>query len=189
MLNHVTWCFTVVYKLFICIAMLLQANYKLGLLYLRAMTLKHLITFLLIAVMAIPQAKAQLGVLNDLLGSLNIQGTLFCTSNDNMGVPGVSTPVFPNAQVQVVCGGKVFSKVTTDGDGMFSITMNSLLFDLSSLLSGCNLVVATPLSNCNTKLPSVGGLISALQFVGITHLGTQTIANITPSGFHFIPST
>ncbi|XP_027338301.1 phylloplanin-like [Abrus precatorius] len=153
------------------------------------MTLKYLITFLLIAVMPIPQAKAQLGLLSDLLSSVNVQGTVFCSFKNNMGANGAALPVFPNAQVKLLCGGKVFSDATSDGDGRFSIMMDSLLFDLSSLLTGCNLVVATPLSNCNAKLPSAGALISALQFVGINHVGTQTIANITPSGFHFMPST
>ncbi|TKY72586.1 Phylloplanin protein [Spatholobus suberectus] len=153
------------------------------------MAMKHCITFLLIAVMAIPQAKAQLGVLSGLLGSVNIQGTVLCTSKDNMGVNGAAIPVFQNAQVQLICGGKELSNATTNDDGTFSIMMDPLLLDLSSLFNGCNVVVATPLSKCNAKLPSAGGLISTLQFVGISRIGTQTIANITPSGFHFVPST
>ncbi|KAJ1407663.1 pollen Ole e I family allergen [Sesbania bispinosa] len=140
--------------------------------------------------MAIPQGKAQLGLLNDILGSVNIQGIVSCTSKvDNMGVNDAVTPGFSDAQVQLMCGGKVLSDAKTDGDGMFSIKMDSLLYDLSSLISGCNLVVATPLSNCNSKLPSVGGLISKLRFVGISGVGTHTVANIAPSGFHFMPST
>lgn len=62
---------------------------------LRAMTyIKNLITCVLIIVMAIPEAKAQVGILNDLLGSANIQGTVLCTSNDNVGVNGAAIPVF-----------------------------------------------------------------------------------------------
>ncbi|KAL5140968.1 Phylloplanin [Glycine soja] len=155
------------------------------------MTFKYFITFLLIAAMAIniPQTLAQLGILSGLLGSVsNIQGTVFCTSKDNMGVKGASVPVFPNAQVQLVCGGKELSNAKTNDDGTFSMMMDPLLLDLASLLSGCNLVVATPLSNCNAKLPSTGGLISTLNFAGITSVGTQTMANIIPSGFHFLPS-
>ncbi|XP_061370539.1 phylloplanin-like [Gastrolobium bilobum] len=153
------------------------------------MTLKNLVTLLLIAVVAIPQAKAQLGVLNDLLGSINIQGTVLCSSKDNMDINGSANPAFSNAQVQLLCGGKVFSNARTEGDGMFSIMMDPLVYDLSSLLSGCNLVVATPLSNCNSKLPSAGALVSTLRFVGISLLGTRTVANVNPSGFHFMPST
>jgi hypothetical protein len=84
----------------------------------------------------------------------------------------------------------MLSNATTDGDGKFSMMMdNPLLYDLSSLLTGCNLMVPTPLSNCNTKLPSVGGLISTLKYVGISRIGIHTLANIAPSGFHFIPLT
>lgn len=90
--------------------------------------------------------------------------------------------------MQLVCGGKELSNAKTNDDGTFSMMMDPLLLDLASLLSGCNLVVATPLSNCNAKLPSTGGLISTLNFAGITSVGTQTMANIIPSGFHFLPS-
>ncbi|CAJ2662202.1 phylloplanin-like [Trifolium pratense] len=151
------------------------------------MTMKYFITFYLIVAMAIPQTKAQLGILNDLLGSANIKGTVLCTSKDNVGA---ATPGFSNAQVQLQCGGNMLSNATTDNNGKFSMMMdNPLLYDLSSLLTSCNLMVPTPLSNCNTKLPSAGGLISTLKYVGISHIGTQTLANIAPSGFHFIPLT
>lgn len=64
------------------------------------MALKHFITFLLIGVlvMAIPQAKAQLGleILEGLLGLVNIQGTVFCTHKDKIDVKGGTTPVFPS---------------------------------------------------------------------------------------------
>ncbi|XP_014498961.1 uncharacterized protein LOC106760037 [Vigna radiata var. radiata] len=154
------------------------------------MSLKHSIMFLLIAAMAIPQTKAQLGFLSGLLGSVsNIQGTVFCTSKDNVSVKGPSNPVFPDAEVQLVCGGKEFSKARTNDDGKFSIMMDPLLLDISSLVNGCNLVVGTPLSNCNTKLPSSGNLVSNLNFVGINRVATQTIAKIIPSGFHYVPST
>lgn len=84
----------------------------------------------------------------------------------------------------------MISNATSDDDGKFSIMMDDpLLFDISSLLNGCNLMVPTPLSNCNTKLPSFGGLISTLKYVGISRIGTSTLANIAPSGFHFIPIT
>ncbi|CAL0334951.1 unnamed protein product [Lupinus luteus] len=150
------------------------------------MSLKYLfVTLLLIATMAIPQVKAQLGLLNGLLGSINIQGIVTCTSKDNIN--GAPTPVFSNAEVQLVCDGKVLSSATTNGGGMFSIMMDSLLFNLSSMLNGCNLVVTTPLSNCNSNLPSVGNLISTLHFGGTTLVGTKTVANIAPSGFQFVP--
>lgn len=93
-----------------------------------------------------------------------------------------------DAHVQLLCGGKEISNGGTDADGNFTIKTDPLLLDLSSFLTGCNVVVATPLFNCNASLPSVGSLISNLEFAGINRIGTQTITNITPSGFHFVPS-
>ncbi|XP_057753229.1 phylloplanin-like [Arachis stenosperma] len=154
-----------------------------------AMKIVVMLSLLVVVAMAIPKAKAQLGILNDLLGSANIQGTVLCTLNlkDNVDDNGDGAPAFSNAQVQLMCGGKVLSNATTNGAGKFSMKMDSvdsLVYDLSSMLSGCNLMVPTPLSDCNSNLPSVGSLISTLRFLGITN----SVANITPSGFHFVPS-
>ncbi|KAJ7955124.1 phylloplanin-like [Quillaja saponaria] len=107
---------------------------------------------LLVTVMAlIPEAKAQLGLIGGLLGLIRIQGTVFCIANGNMGVNGTATPVFSNAQVQLQCGGNLVSTAITNNLGIFSIVLDPLQFVLSSLLSGCNLVVNTPLSNCNAQ--------------------------------------
>ncbi|KAI9195318.1 hypothetical protein LWI28_013729 [Acer negundo] len=153
-----------------------------------ALNLKSLLfVSLFIALVAAPIAEAQLGLISGLLGLIRIQGTVFCTSNGNMGVNGTETPVFPNALVQLQCGaGNVVSSATTNGSGVFSIVLDPLQFILSSLLTNCNLVVNTPLSNCNSKLPSVGCLLSSLQFIGNTLLGLLNVANIVPSGFQFL---
>ncbi|KAH7513381.1 phylloplanin [Ziziphus jujuba] len=144
---------------------------------------------LMVAVMAAPMAEAQLGIISSLLGLIRIQGTLYCTPNGNMGVNGTSTPVFSNALVQLQCGsGNVVSSATTNSSGIFSIVLDPLHFVLSSLLSDCKLVVSTPLSTCNASLPSAGGLLSSLQFIGNTVLGLLNISNIIPSGFQFLPS-
>uniref|UniRef100_A0A2N9H7J4 Phylloplanin n=1 Tax=Fagus sylvatica TaxID=28930 RepID=A0A2N9H7J4_FAGSY len=141
---------------------------------------------LMVAAFAIPIAGA--GLISGLLGLTRIQGTLFCTLNGNIGANGTSTPVFPNALVQLQCGaGNVVSSATTNGSGVFSILLDPLQYVLSSLLTDCNLVVNTPLSSCNAKLPSVGGLLSSLQFIGNTLIGLLNVANIIPTGFQFIP--
>ncbi|KAL7220713.1 hypothetical protein ACSBR2_013573 [Camellia fascicularis] len=155
------------------------------------MALKSLLlVFLLIAALtAVPMAEAQLGLISGLLGLIRIQGTVFCTANGNMGVNGTSTPVFPNAKVQLQCGaGNTVSSATTNNSGIFSMALDPLQFVLSSLLSNCNLLVSTPLSNCNLNLPSVGGLLSPLQFIGNTLQGLLNISNIIPSGFQFLPN-
>ncbi|XVF28294.1 hypothetical protein REPUB_Repub15cG0017700 [Reevesia pubescens] len=134
--------------------------------------------------LVIPMAEAQIGgLISGLLGLIKIQGTLFCTVDGNMGANGTATPVFPNALVQLQCGGNVVSSSTTNGSGIFSILLNPLEFLLPSLLNNCNLAVKTPLSNCNASLPSVGGLVSSLQLLGNTLVGLLNITNIVPAGF------
>ncbi|XWS08583.1 hypothetical protein CRYUN_Cryun40dG0014700 [Craigia yunnanensis] len=131
-----------------------------------------------------PMAEPQLGgLISGLLGLIKIQGTLFCTVDGNMGVNGTATPVFPNALVQLQCGGNVVSSSTTNGSGIFSILLDPLQFLLPSLLNNCNLAVRTPLSNCNATLPSVGGLFSSLKVLGNTLVGLLNITNLVPTGF------
>ncbi|XVE82162.1 hypothetical protein DITRI_Ditri15bG0124600 [Diplodiscus trichospermus] len=151
------------------------------------MALKTLIfVCFLVAAMALvaPMAEAQLGgLISGLLGLIKIQGTLFCTVDGSMGVNGTATPVFPNALVQLQCGGNVVSSSTTNASGVFSILLDPLQFLLPSLLDNCNLAVKTPLSNCNATLPSVGGLFSSLQVLGNTLIGLLNITNLGPTGF------
>ncbi|XWS39017.1 hypothetical protein CRYUN_Cryun18bG0014000 [Craigia yunnanensis] len=157
------------------------------------MALKTLMFFcLLVAAMALaaPMAEAQLGgLISGLLGLIKIQGTLFCTVDGNMGVNGSATPVFPNALVQLQCGGDVVSSSTTNGSGIFSILLDPLQFLLPSLLNNCNIIVKTPLSNCNATLPSIGGLVSSLQILGNTLVGLLSITNLGTTGFKLLPST
>ncbi|KAJ6980894.1 phylloplanin-like [Populus alba x Populus x berolinensis] len=148
-----------------------------------------LVSLMIAAILAAPVAEAQLGLIGGLLGLIRIQGTLFCTADGNMGANGTATPVFPNALVQLQCGGNVVSTSTTNGSGMFSILLDPLNYILSSVLSDCNLKVDTPLISCNSSLPALGGLLSPLQFIGNTALGALlSVANIIPAGFRFVPS-
>ncbi|KAL8481493.1 hypothetical protein ACS0TY_027315 [Phlomoides rotata] len=148
------------------------------------MALKTLVV--LSFLIALPLAQAQLGgLLGPLLGLLRIQGVVFCTPNGGIGLNGTATPVFPNALVQLQCGATVVSTATTNGSGLFSILLDPLNFVLSTLLSGCRLVVNTPLASCNATLPSVGGLVSNLQFIGNTVTGLLNVGNMIPAGFRF----
>ncbi|KAK3005347.1 hypothetical protein RJ639_015864 [Escallonia herrerae] len=145
-----------------------------------------LVVSLLAIAIAASTAEAQLGLIGGLLGLVRIQGTLFCTLNGNIGVNGTSTPVFPNALVQLRCGGTVVSAATTNGSGSFSIVLDPAQVLLSSILSSCNLVVNTPLSTCNATLPAVGSLLSPLQLIGNTLVGLLNVANLIPAGFQFL---
>ncbi|XP_022973793.1 phylloplanin-like [Cucurbita maxima] len=135
-------------------------------------------------------AEAQLGSIGSLLSLTRIQGTVFCTADGNIGANGTATPIFPNAAVQLQCGnGNVVSTATTNSAGMFLILLNPLQFLLSSLTSNCSVLVNTPLSSCNATLPSVGNLVSGLNFAGTILQGLLSITNIIPRGFTFQPST
>ncbi|KGN57120.1 phylloplanin [Cucumis sativus] len=135
-------------------------------------------------------AEAQFNIIGSLLKLINIQGTVFCTADGNIGTNATSTPVFPNALVQLQCGnGNIVSTTTTNNGGIFSMFLNPVQFVLSSLLSNCNLVVKTPISDCNATLPSTGFLTSSLQFLGsFVQDGLMQIMKVAPNPFTFIPS-
>lgn len=109
---------------------------------------------LMVALIATPVAVAQLGgLLNGLLGSIRIDGVLFCSLNGIIN--GTTTPVFPNASVQLRCGaGNVVSSTTTNGSGVFSLVLDPLQNILSSILSNCSLVVATPTIMSRPEIPT-----------------------------------
>ncbi|KAI8566051.1 hypothetical protein RHMOL_Rhmol02G0009300 [Rhododendron molle] len=141
------------------------------------------VSLMVVAMAAAPMAEAQLGLISGLLGLIKIDGLVRCSVNAST----TTAPAFPNALVQLQCGsGNVVSSATTNGSGLFSIVLDPLQFLLSTLLTGCNLVVKTPLSTCDSTLPGVGGLISSLQLIGNTLLGLLNITNIVPSGFNFL---
>ncbi|XP_050374198.1 phylloplanin-like [Argentina anserina] len=140
--------------------------------------------------MVVP-ASAQFG-LGDLLNFLrigSIQGILFCSGNGTATVGSNGTiisPPFSNATVQLRCGsgnGTVISTGITSSTGQISIPLNILSFSLSQILSGCRLVVATPLAQCNVTLPSVGTLTSNLIRNGTITIGGINIPILSPIGF------
>ncbi|KAI9195935.1 hypothetical protein LWI28_019559 [Acer negundo] len=142
-----------------------------------ALNLKSLLfVSLFTALVAAPIAEATVSI-----RLLQLQGSVFCTPDGNILVNGTATPVFPNAVVQLRCGaGNVVVSAITNGAGVFSnIGLFPLNLSLSTLLSTCNLVVNTPLSNCNSMLPSVGRLQSPIQFNGTILLGPLNTLNIT----------
>ncbi|CAH2053530.1 unnamed protein product [Thlaspi arvense] len=118
-----------------------------------------------------------LGDLSGLLGLITIRGNVRCSVNGN-----ASAPAFPNAGVQLQCGGNVVSASTTNGAGIFAILVNPVQILLSSLLSDCQLAVTTPLSTCNASLPT-GQLLSPLTTVGNIVSGILRIVTLGPTGF------
>ncbi|XP_055815204.1 phylloplanin-like [Solanum dulcamara] len=151
---------------------------------------KIFLIFLLAALIATPVAVAEGGLLSGLLGLIRIDGVLFCSLNGKIDViNGTTTPIFPNASVQLQCGaGNVVSSTTTNESGVFSLALDPLQNILSSLLSNCNIVVTSPLSTCNARLPSVGLLQSALQLVGKSSVGLLRIVNLGANAFQLMPN-
>ncbi|CAI9291438.1 unnamed protein product [Lactuca saligna] len=153
------------------------------------MAFKSMIVLVALLV-ATSQAEAQiLGIpgLSGLLGIININGTIFCSTNGNI-IPNVATPTppFSNALVQVTCGGNVIASAITNGLGGFNIVLNPLQFLLTSILSSCNVVVASPLSSCNSSLPSTGFLQAPLLLFGNTVRGLLSVVTLIPSLFQLI---
>ncbi|RVW99063.1 Phylloplanin [Vitis vinifera] len=155
------------------------------------MALKSLLFFsLLVAVAAAPVAEAQLGnIIGSILDLIRIQGICFAQPTATWVLMAPQPQLSPvNAPVQLQCGaGNVISSATTNSAGLFSILLDPLQFLLSSLLTNCNLVVNTPLSTCNSGLPSSGALLSPLRLIGNTLQGPLHITNIIPANFVFLP--
>ncbi|GAA0147173.1 hypothetical protein LIER_06939 [Lithospermum erythrorhizon] len=154
-----------------------------------------------VSLISAPIAQAQQGGLGDLLGGLggngsgvgllgliNIIGNISCSLDGSSSVVnGVATPPFPNALVQLQCGGNVVSSARTNAEGMFSILLDPVLIALSKLLSACNTVMPTPLSTCNPKLPSDGRLVSGnLQLLETTVSGPLSIIKVVPRILKFV---
>ncbi|KAJ3699856.1 hypothetical protein LUZ61_003561 [Rhynchospora tenuis] len=125
----------------------------------------------------IAHAQLDLGLLGGILNSLlSVNGVVPCSIGGNSS----TTSVFPNAGVQLRCGGKVVGSTTTNSNGAFSIV--GLLTLVPNLLGSCNVVVTTPLASCNVSLPSTGFLTAGLNPVS-NLLG---IINLVPGVFSLV---
>ncbi|TVU47100.1 hypothetical protein EJB05_06681, partial [Eragrostis curvula] len=102
-----------------------------------------------------------------------ISGIVPCSTGSSINV--ATAPVFPNAGVQLVCGGKVVAGATSDGTGAFLINTGPVVgTDLLTVLLGnqCKVVVITPLAACNVSLAGATGTLTApLKLLG-TSTGT-----------------
>ncbi|WP_323677935.1 hypothetical protein, partial [Halorubellus sp. PRR65] len=73
-----------------------------------------------------------------------------------------TSPAFPDAEVELRCGGNKVAGATTSRNGSFAIETD-MTGALAALLGACELVVDTPLAKCNATLPAAGTLVSGLQ--------------------------
>ncbi|CAL9103060.1 unnamed protein product, partial [Musa acuminata var. zebrina] len=138
-----------------------------------------LLGLMIVAVIA-PVAIAQ-------LGNIIVSGTVPCSTSTTTVT--AATPVFPNATVLLQCGSNVISSAITNSNGVFTMLVNPV-DSLLTLLNSCKLVIPTPLSTCNTSLPSTGILQSSLQLLSRGLLGgiLGGILNFVPTLFTFVGS-
>ncbi|KAG8063421.1 hypothetical protein GUJ93_ZPchr0003g16603 [Zizania palustris] len=97
-----------------------------------------------------------------------VTGIVPCSTGSSISV--ASVPAFPNAGVQMVCGGRVVGGATADGSGVFTINMGTLNTTMLLPLVGnqCKVVVTTPLSACDVSLAGVAGTLTApVQLLGL----------------------
>ncbi|KAF5798808.1 putative phylloplanin [Helianthus annuus] len=134
-----------------------------------------------VVVLGSSQTKAQLPSLslnND--GLVNVSGIIYCSVNSTIVVNGSNpTPPFPNALVLLVCGENLIASTMTNGIGAFNITLRGSPLRVTSLLSSCKVVVATPPSICNAALPAKP-LKASLRYVGSNIVGLSKVTTLTP---------
>ncbi|GJN10698.1 hypothetical protein PR202_ga28815 [Eleusine coracana subsp. coracana] len=105
----------------------------------------------------------------------------FVPCNNGTSMRTGSAPGFPNAVVQLQCpDGGVAANATTDGRGWFRIALNTTA-TLSSVASGCDLAVATPLASCNAALPATGTLRSGLRLLVSMVFFPRGFSYVSPS--------
>nr|XP_043627229.1 phylloplanin-like [Erigeron canadensis] len=131
-------------------------------------SMKYCATLLVVALVVVvvaPQAQQQPPSNN--ISVYRITGTVFCSLNGAQVVnSAIPTPPFTNATVQLMCGGIVVQTALTNSLGVFTMVVpdaqtlvQTLLSNLVSVVN-CSVVVATPLSTCNSSLPQTGMLQS-----------------------------
>ncbi|XP_076894551.1 phylloplanin-like [Bidens hawaiensis] len=116
--------------------------------------MKSIILITLLVVLVATQGEAQV------TNVLEVIGNVSCTANASI--------VFNDAVVDLSCGGNVRGMAVTNAMGTFGMILSPSPFDPSTLLTSCKIILATPLSSCNSTLPSTGTIEAPLQVVNST---------------------
>ncbi|KAK3151582.1 hypothetical protein QOZ80_3AG0247720 [Eleusine coracana subsp. coracana] len=115
------------------------------------------------------------------LGRLVVTGVVPCNTGTLIDV--ATSPAFPDAKVELRCGGNVVAGATTSRNGSFAIETDMTGALAALLLGACDLVVDTPLAKCNAALPAAGTLVSSLQ--GPLSGMLSGVFRFAPAGFSF----
>ncbi|XP_051212220.1 phylloplanin [Lolium perenne] len=113
-------------------------------------------------------------------GKLVITGVVPCNTGTLIDV--ATSPAFPDANVELRCGGNVVAGAKTSSNGSFAMEAD-MTNALAALVGGCELVVDTPLVKCDGKLPAAGALVSYLQ--GPLARLLSGVFQLAPAGFSF----
>ncbi|CAN6289494.1 unnamed protein product [Urochloa humidicola] len=112
---------------------------------------------------------------------LVVSGVVPC--NTGTLIDAATSPAFPDAKVELRCGGGVVARATTGRDGSFEMEADAGRGALGALVGACQLVVDTPLAKCNATLPAAGALVSSLQ--GPLAGMLSGVFRLAPAGFSF----
>ncbi|CAN6312836.1 unnamed protein product [Urochloa humidicola] len=135
----------------------------------------------LLLVVAVAAAACAAASAQTRLGRLVVSGVVPC--NTGTLIDAATSPAFPDAKVELRCGGGVVAKATTGRDGSFEMEADAVTGALGALVGACQLVVDTPLAKCNATLPAAGALVSSLQ--GPLSGMLSGVFRLAPAGFSF----
>uniref|UniRef100_A0ACD5XLF1 Uncharacterized protein n=1 Tax=Avena sativa TaxID=4498 RepID=A0ACD5XLF1_AVESA len=127
----------------------------------------------LVAVCAVSSAQTK-------FGKFVVTGVVPCNTGTLIDV--ATSPAFPDANVELRCGGNAVAGARTSSNGSFAIEAG-MTNALAALLGACELVVDTPLVKCDGKLPAAGALVSYLQ--GPLARLLSGVFQLAPAGFSF----
>uniref|UniRef100_A0ACD5YMA7 Uncharacterized protein n=1 Tax=Avena sativa TaxID=4498 RepID=A0ACD5YMA7_AVESA len=108
-----------------------------------------------------------------------IAGVVPCSAGTSINAAAV--PAFPNAAVQLVCGGKVLASTKADHSGAFTMNLGTVTTSLLAPLLGnqCKVVVVTRLAACDASLATVTGTLAApVQLLGDSGSGSGGLGGL-----------
>ncbi|EEC75234.1 hypothetical protein OsI_11519 [Oryza sativa Indica Group] len=118
------------------------------------------------------------------LGRLVVAGVVPCNTGTLIDV--ATSPPFPNAKVELRCGGGAVARATTSQNGSFAMEADVASAAVAAVAGACELVVDTPLARCDARLPAAGRLVSDVQQGGTLIGGLLDGAlRLAPAGFSF----
>ncbi|KAF0913600.1 hypothetical protein E2562_023711 [Oryza meyeriana var. granulata] len=134
-----------------------------------------------LAAFAVAAAACAVASAQGKLGRLVVTGVVPCNTGSLIDV--ATSPAFPDAKVELRCGGGVVAGATTSQNGSFAMEAD-VTSAVAVLVGACELVVDTPLAKCDARLPASGKLVSYVQQGSLARLLDGAL-RLAPAGFSF----